>query len=145
MAFHRDGINWHNAPYFNLAGPVPARADGANIEDGQDHRFKLVWDPAVDLVEFYFDCTLRLSLDIDLVTEIFDGNADVWWGFAGSTGGSAMFSPCASPRPRWASLRTPDVRGKKSSSSCSRRRWHHQLVSGGRVEVPNGASTRFRM
>ena len=89
VAFHRDGINWHNAPYFNLAGPVPARADGANIEDGQDHRFKLVWDPAVDLVEFYFDCTLRLSLDIDLVTEIFDGNADVWWGFTGSTGGSS--------------------------------------------------------
>ena len=36
VAFHRDGINWHNAPYFNLAGPVPARADGANIEDGQE-------------------------------------------------------------------------------------------------------------
>lgn len=89
VAFHRDGINWHNAPYFNLAGPVPARADGANIEDGQDHRFKLVWDPAADLVEFYFDCTLRLSLDIDLVTDIFDGNANVWWGFTGSTGGSS--------------------------------------------------------
>ncbi len=89
VAFHRDGINWHNAPYFNLAGPVPARADGANIEDGQDHRFKLVWDPAVPSVEFYFDCTLRLSLEVDLVTEIFSGNADVWWGFTGSTGGSS--------------------------------------------------------
>ena len=89
VAFHRDGINWHNAPYFNLAGPVPARADGADIEDGQDHRFKLVWDPVADLVEFYFDCELRLSLDLDLVAEIFGGSNQVWWGFTGSTGGSS--------------------------------------------------------
>jgi len=89
VAFLRDGINWHNAPYFNLAGPVPALLSGANIEDGQSHRFKLVWDPSVPSVEFYFDCELRLALEIDLVAEIFGGNPDVWWGFTGSTGGSS--------------------------------------------------------
>ena len=89
VAFHRDGLNWHNAPYFNLAGPVSARADGANIEDGQGHRFKLTWDPSTTLIELYFDCDLRLSLVLDIADEIFDGQNELWWGFTGSTGGSS--------------------------------------------------------
>ena len=121
VAFHRDGINWHNAPYFNLAGPVPARADGANIEDGQDHRFKLVWDPAVDLVEFYFDCELRLSLDIDLVTEIFDGQPRFGGGSPAPPVARAMSSPCASPRrPLDCLPSTPFARERKWSWSCNR-------------------------
>ena len=95
VAFLRDGINWHTAPYFNLAGPVAARSDGANIEDGQSHRFKLVWDPAAMLLEFYFDCELRLTLTEELVEEIFGGDSIVWWGFTGSTGGgSNLQSAC---------------------------------------------------
>ncbi len=89
VAFHRDGLNWHNAPYFNLAGPVSARADGANIEDGQPHRFKLTWDPATTLIELFFDCELRLSLTMDIADEIFNGQNQLWWGFTGSTGGSS--------------------------------------------------------
>lgn len=89
VAFHRDGLNWHNAPYFNLAGPVSARSDGANIEDGQPHRFKLTWDPNATLIELYFDCELRLSLVMDITDEIFDGQNELWWGFTGSTGGSS--------------------------------------------------------
>ena len=89
VAFHRDGLNWHNAPYFNLAGTVSARDDGANIEDGQGHRFKLTWDPSATLIELYFDCELRLSLVLDIADEIFGGQNELWWGFTGSTGGSS--------------------------------------------------------
>lgn len=89
VAFLRDGINLHTAPYFNLAGPVSARLDGANIEDGQPHQFKLEWDPVLQIMRFYFDCEQRLVLQEDIVGEIFNGQSDVWWGFTGSTGGSS--------------------------------------------------------
>lgn len=89
VAFLRDGINNHNAPYFNLAGPVPARTDGANIEDGQPHQFRLDWDAAAQQLVFYFDCAERLTYNVDLVDELFNGQNSVWWGFTGSTGGSS--------------------------------------------------------
>jgi len=89
VAMLRDGFNNHNLPYNNLAGPVSARADGGNIEDGQAHRFRVEWNPEDEEVKLYFDCELRLSLNIDLITEIFSGNSQVWWGFTGSTGGSS--------------------------------------------------------
>ena len=89
VAFLRDGVNLHTAPYFNLAGPVSARLDGANIEDGQPHQFKLEWDPVLQIIRFYFDCEERLVLQEDIIEEIFDGQSDVWWGFTGSTGGSS--------------------------------------------------------
>ena len=89
VAFLRDGVNNHNAPYFNLAGPVSARSDGANIEDGQPHRFRLEWDEPAQSLTFLFDCEVRLTLDLDLVNDLFDGDSDVWWGFTGSTGGSS--------------------------------------------------------
>ena len=89
VCIFRDGINNHNIPFFNLDGPVSARADGANIEDGQPHQFKVVWDPATQLFEVYFDCELRLSWTGDLIGEIFQGTSSVWWGFTGSTGGSS--------------------------------------------------------
>ena len=89
VAFLRDGVNLHTAPYFNLAGPVPARLDGANIEDGQPHAFKLEWDPVLQIMRFYFDCEERLVLQEDIIGDIFNGQSDVWWGFTGSTGGSS--------------------------------------------------------
>ena len=87
VAFQRDGVIFHDLPYFNLAGPNPALPSGANIEDGELHFVKLDWDPGSNLIEFYFDCELRLTLNIDLVDEIFNGQSSVWWGFTGATGG----------------------------------------------------------
>ena len=37
VAFQRDGVIFHDLPYFNLAGPNPALPSGANIEDGELH------------------------------------------------------------------------------------------------------------
>jgi len=89
VCIFRDGVNNHNIPFFNLDGPVSARSDGANIEDGQPHQFKVEWDPATQVLEVYFDCDLRLSWTGDLAAEIFQGETQVWWGFTGSTGGSS--------------------------------------------------------
>ena len=87
VAFQRDGVIFHDLPYFNLAGPNPALPSGANIEDGELHGIKLEWDPTAQVIAFYFDCELRLTLNIDLVDEIFNGQSSVWWGFTGATGG----------------------------------------------------------
>lgn len=87
VAFQRDGVIFHDLPYFNLAGPNPALPSGVNIEDGELHGIKLEWDPSTNTIEFHFDCELRLSLNIDLVDEIFNGQTSVWWGFTGATGG----------------------------------------------------------
>ncbi len=86
VAFHRDGNIYHNLAN-NLAGPVTANASGQNIEDGQEHPVKIVWNPATEVLELYFDCAFRLSATIDLVNTIFNGANQVWWGFTGATGG----------------------------------------------------------
>ena len=78
-ANHNDGLN--------LAGPVTINPFGSNVEDGQDHIFKLVWDPAAQLLSVFFDCELRIQLNLDLVDVIFGGDSEVFWGFSGATGG----------------------------------------------------------
>jgi gliding motility-associated-like protein len=86
VAFHRDGNIYHNLPN-NLAGPVTANSAGQNIEDGQEHPVKIVWNPTTEVLELYFDCSFRLSASIDLVNSVFNGVNQVWWGFTGATGG----------------------------------------------------------
>jgi gliding motility-associated-like protein len=86
VAFHRDGNIYHTVPN-NIAGPVNANASGLNIEDGQDHPVKIIWNPTTEVLELYFDCAFRLSAPIDLVNSIFNGVNQVWWGFTGATGG----------------------------------------------------------
>lgn len=88
MAILRDGNSNHASP-LNLAGPVSMAADFSNVEDGQDHTFKLVWDPAIQTLDVFFDCQLRLTYTEDIVQTIFNGNGNVWWGFTGATGGES--------------------------------------------------------
>jgi len=57
-----------------LAGPVPANSGSANIEDGLDHPVRIVWEPATQLIEVYFDCELRISTNHNLIDSIFGGN-----------------------------------------------------------------------
>ena len=86
MAILQDGNSNHASP-LNLAGPVSMAADLSNVEDGQDQIFKIVWDPAIQTLDIFFDCELRLTYTADIVETIFNGNGDVWWGFTGATGG----------------------------------------------------------
>ena len=86
LALLKNGSVVHTAAT-NLAGPVSATSTNANIEDGADHLFRLVWDPATDVVEVWFDCELRITHTINLVDDVFGGVDEVFWGFTGSTGG----------------------------------------------------------
>lgn len=73
----------------SLAAPIQASATNANIEDGQDHDFRVTWDPTTQDFEVYFDCVLRLSYTGDIVNQIFGGSPSVYWGFTASTGGAS--------------------------------------------------------
>jgi gliding motility-associated-like protein len=86
VGYQRDGDIQHNG-INNLGGPVPARANSANIEDGLSHSVKIEWNPGTQHVDLYFDCALRLSETVDMINAVFNGNTDVYWGFTGSTGG----------------------------------------------------------
>ena len=82
-----DGNVNHSAST-NLFGPVPASSSNSNIEDGEFHKFRLDWIPDMNTLEVYFDCDLRISVEVDIMNDIFDGVTQVYWGFTGSTGGS---------------------------------------------------------
>jgi hypothetical protein len=85
IAFHKNGgINHYQST--NLAGPVVANPFSQNIEDGDEHPIKITWNPVTRIVELFFDCQLRLSAQVNLVNNIFNGNTQVWWGFTGATG-----------------------------------------------------------
>ncbi len=86
IAILRDGNTFHTNPTLHLAGPVQASVTGINIEDGADHIVKISWDPTCDSIKVYFDCNFRLSLKYDVISDIFSGNPDVWWGFTSATG-----------------------------------------------------------
>ena len=72
-----------------LSAEVQAHPTMANIEDGGDHPFRVVWEPSTNNLEVFFEGSLRHSLTLDLLNDVFGGTPSVYWGFTGSTGGLA--------------------------------------------------------
>ncbi len=87
IAIQRDGSPFHNDSVANLAGPIQASTTSANIEDGVDHEIKIQWNATTQILDVYFDCILRLSLNLDIKASIFSNDESVFFGFVGSTGG----------------------------------------------------------
>ena len=85
ISIQANGVLTHGT---DLAGPVPASAISDNIEDCAWHIFRITWDPATQWLRAYFDGSLRVEKQIDLVTTIFNNNPQVYWGFTAATGGS---------------------------------------------------------
>lgn len=59
----------------------------SNIEDGDDHCFRMSWNPDTKELVAFLDGT-RVRYFGDIVSDIFNGNPNVFWGFTASTGGS---------------------------------------------------------
>lgn len=72
----------------SLAGPVTATSESIDIETGENYAVEIVWDPIAQSIEVYFDCEFRLSANVDLINDIFQGNTQVTWGFTAATGGA---------------------------------------------------------
>ncbi|RZN84690.1 MAG: T9SS type B sorting domain-containing protein [Winogradskyella sp.] len=86
IAIMRNGNPNHNSTD-NLAGPVQASNTSQNIEDGNTHEIKIDWNASTQILSVFFDCELRLSLNLDVKNTIFSGDDTVFFGFVGSTGG----------------------------------------------------------
>jgi len=87
IAFQANGdVNHDDAN--NLAGPVQALAGSPNIKDCAWHVLDVNWDAVNQILTASLDGVQRLTLHKDLVTDIFNGNGLVYWGFTAATGGS---------------------------------------------------------
>ncbi len=64
--------------------PVQASATSANIEDNREHELRITRDPALNRLDVYFDGSLRLSYYKNIVSQIFNNNPTVYWGFTGA-------------------------------------------------------------
>lgn len=86
MAIQRNGSFQHSGA--NVIVPPVNFTNGfsLNVEDGDEHTLRFVWNPATKNIKVYFDCELRINKDYDLINNVFNGNADVYWGFTGATG-----------------------------------------------------------
>src|SRR6478736_3675554 len=69
-----------------LTSAIQALASNANIEDGADHTILVSWDGAAKTLFVSFDGTLRQSYSDNVVSTIFGGNGNIYWGFTASTG-----------------------------------------------------------
>lgn len=88
IAILRNGSVDHSS-INSLAAPVSALPGGGNIEDGSNHLVRISWEASSNLLEVWFDCAKRQSLNLDISGSIFGGQNEVFWGFTSATGGSS--------------------------------------------------------
>ncbi|MBE0661891.1 MAG: HYR domain-containing protein [Bacteroidales bacterium] len=81
IALMRDGVVNHNTPN-NLQGPIPV----PNLENGANHPYIIKWDATTQNIKVWLDGILRIDYTGDVVSDIFGGNANVFWGFTAATG-----------------------------------------------------------
>jgi gliding motility-associated-like protein len=86
---------------------TPISASNNNVEDCQTHFLRIVWDAPTTTMTVFFDGVQRLNITRNLVSTVFGGNAEVYWGFTGATGGlSNLQRFCTSLSPRFVFLPT---------------------------------------
>lgn len=90
----------------SLVNPVQAVATNTNIEDGNDHTFQIIWSPTSQTLTVSIDCQRRITYNADIKNTIFDGDANVYWGLLGATGGNINVQSFCIPQPL-SSLVTP--------------------------------------
>ncbi len=96
MAILIDGNLDHGQPT-TLTGPTLLDPDSENVEDGEDHFLRVTWNAQARVITAYFDCQLRLSYEMDIVAEVFDGNNQAIWGYAAGTGTGSNQQIACSP------------------------------------------------
>lgn len=80
-----NGVPDHSAPE-NLITPVRILPGVDNVEDGIRHPVRISWDAVSQTLEVYVECDLRASYTGDIITDIFLGDPNVFWGFTSATG-----------------------------------------------------------
>lgn len=83
ISLNRDGDVDH-ATANNLQGPNTL----GELEDGNWHKLRVVWDATSTMIDVYFDDVLQFSHTEDIINTIFGGDPEVFWGFTAATGGA---------------------------------------------------------
>ncbi|MCR9171842.1 MAG: hypothetical protein NXI10_05080 [bacterium] len=84
IAIEVDGNHQNAAP---AAGPVCAKTNMGNIDDGGTYEVTIEWDASAMTLSVYFDGVLRLTYTDDIVNNVFGGQNLVYWGATSATGG----------------------------------------------------------
>lgn len=80
-----DGNPAHTGPT-SLAAPVNILPGICNAENGAYHEISIRWQSALNTLEVYVNCALRVSYTGDLVSTSFGGDSLVYFGFTAATG-----------------------------------------------------------
>ncbi len=72
----------------NMGAPLNGPVSLGDIEDGQFHTVRFVWNPGSNFYQVYFDGALQISGTYDIINNCLGGNPNCYWGFTGSTGGA---------------------------------------------------------
>lgn len=77
-----------NIYHWGVPQPILTDPNGfiLNAEDNQWHDLRINWNPQTLAFKVYVDCNLKLTYTGDIVNHIFNGNAEVFWGFTSATG-----------------------------------------------------------
>ncbi|MEI6949438.1 MBG domain-containing protein, partial [Paraflavisolibacter sp. H34] len=87
IAIHKNGNTVTSGLLVNP--PVQASATSTNVEDGQWHTTRIVWNASLRKLTVYFDGVERTSYSGNIVADIFGGNNKVYWGFTAATGAAS--------------------------------------------------------
>ena len=87
IAIFKNGNVNHNSTN-QLRSAVSALPGNVNIEDGKEHLVRIKWNATGKRMDVWFDCNLRQSLFLDIQSQIFNNQSEVFWGFTAATGGS---------------------------------------------------------
>ncbi len=92
VAYLTNGSVIHTASP-SLSAPVSCLPSFGNVENQNFYQVQLYWYPSTQTLDFYFDCNLRLSRTVDLLTLL--GTTQVQWGATAATGAlTATFRFC---------------------------------------------------
>ena len=78
------GMNSNGEVDHALIAPI----DMGNVEDGMNHLFRVTWDPATMELEVFWDGSSMFVYTGDMVTDFFEGDPEVYFGWTGATGGA---------------------------------------------------------
>ncbi|MBF8962791.1 T9SS type A sorting domain-containing protein [Pontibacter sp. FD36] len=95
--------------------PVQMSSANVNVEDGNTHAIRIVWNRDTNTMSVYFNNVLRTSYTNDIVASIFGGNANVHFGYTASTGGSVNVHSVCEIRYN----QTPIVNANSTTSAIS--------------------------
>lgn len=130
----------------DLAGPVQASLTSENIEDCQWHVFRITWDPATLWLRAYFDGSLRIEAQVNIITTIFNNDPNVFWGFSAATGGANNLQQfCTALNPSFSTnatansvcLGTPITFADSSVSFAPVRAWYWDFGDGTTSNLKN--------